>query len=186
MSRSTRRAPRAQPASTAAPADGQTGQANNADLTANAATSTAARASGAGADIPPPPSDADDKTGEGAKGEFEQPGSTLNPSDPNAPNYRFEPAGGGDNLSADQSIDQGTGVQPPSPVLAAAPAGGGEQTTDPDVTWSDELSPRGRVISVTKGGGIGGTTTREEVLPHGANDQQAAAAKSRLAAWLTR
>lgn len=174
MSRSTRRAPEAQPS-----------QADGADLTANAPASAAAQV-GRGDDIPAPPPSRPAQEGEqaiaGDPASVLQGGATLNPSDPTAPNFRFEPAADADNLAGDQTIDQGTSVQPPSPVLATA--GGDGEAAAPDAVWTDEVTPRGRVISVTKGGAA--TTTREEVLPHGATDQQAAGAKSRLLAWLMR
>lgn len=164
-------------------------KADNAEATTNAPTSVAAKA---GKDIPPPPKDddkkasgqqhakADHQTAAGANGDFEEPGSTLNPADPNAPNYRFQAAGDPDALNSDQSIDHGTAVQPVSPLLASAPTGGGTQETEDGLTWTDEETPRGRVIAVTKGRDGQPTTTFEETLPAGANDSQVSAAKERM------
>lgn len=160
--------------------------ADNAEATANAPTSAAAEAGKAtGKHIPDAPEKAEKPRAkaqlkEGANAEFKEPGSTLNPSDPAAPNYRFETAARADALSSDQSIDQGTGVQPASPMLSAVPAGGGAQKTDDGLVWSDEVTARGRVISATKGAEGSPTTTYEEELAPGATDAHAAAAKERL------
>ncbi len=170
----------------------ETSKPDNAAATANADTSAAAEA-GKGK-IPPKPTKAaakkepakaktDRQAKAGANNDFAEPGSTLNPADPAAPNYRFDAAGEGqarDDIRSDQSVDQGTGIQPPSPMLAGIPAGGGKQDAENGDQWSDETGPRGRVISVTRGQKGAPSTTYEDVLPAGATDADVAKAKERL------
>lgn len=175
----------------AAEANTDTTTTDTAAASANAPGSAAGEAEPAKAKgkIPPPPkkgaakpaakraATTPEKVKAGANADFQEPGSTLNPADPNAPNYRFEPQGSVQALAGDQSIDQGTSEQPPHPHMADIPAGGGEQTAENGDRWTDDIGPRGRVISVSRGNP---STTFEETLPHGATDGQVAAVKERL------
>lgn len=176
----------------AAEANTDTNKPDNASATANAPGSAAGEAGKPAQDkpkgkIPPPPKKGAAKPAKaaapkpaakvnaGANADFKEPGSTLNPADPNAPNYAFQPAGGDDaSLGADQSIDQGTSEQPPS-IGVADPV----EAAD-DLVWSDEKGPRGRVISVSRGGDGGPTTTFEEALPPEASAAQVGLVKERL------
>lgn len=113
----------------------------------------------------------------GDPGSFGEPGATLNPSDPAAPNYAFQ--GIGTDPTATQEIDKGSGVQQPTPVFDGVPAGGAGETEDGAGTWIDEQTALGRRIAFSRGGEES-STTYEEVIPHGASDALANAARQRI------
>lgn len=187
-----------------APAAGETASLDAAAATANVAGSAASRQ---GFKVPPAPGAADDTPAAGlraaaeaavsgqldraANGAFGAPGSTLNPADPAAPNAHpgitgTERTGGTvDGLGADQSIDQGTTLQPVANLGLTGAASVEYADDDPNKPrWSEEDTPRGRRVAISSGGGNTGTVTFEETLPPGADDVAYAAARNRLLARL--
>lgn len=101
------------------------------------------------------------------------PGSSRNPSDPEAPNYAFEPQGVNSDLDR-TDVDQGSGVQKPTPVFASA-----DDDDEDGAIWIDEQVALGRRIAVSTPGD-GSSITYEEIVPSNATNTQVAAAKDRL------
>lgn len=143
-------------------AEGSAGAPGADDIAANGAAS---------APIPPPP----------AKGSAKKPAAPRAPkakapvgtaADASAgPSYQFEPQGGpAVVVGGSQDLTAAMVEQ-----LAADPlvAVDGER-------WTDDVGPRGRVISVSRGAEGGPTTTFEETLPLGSTDGLANEARVRL------
>lgn len=91
------------------------------------------------------------------------------------PAYRFEPAGQEAQAAAFAEAQIAA-----DPVKAARDAELARMDIPDGLTWIDEYTPLGRRIGLVRGGDGEPVITHEEIVPHGAPEALAHAARARL------